>query len=222
MWYALQTSLSLEQEPHYWQEKSMGFQGAIFRRNVCLKLIICLMSFLSICLCPGFENTALNVGLYVALLMCAADLRASPLAMKGCLHLHSWQICSLCEGRQRKGTRPYKWSWFIPALVQGAVLQAVGVWRDPWLYCKDGRRVNAAPCTQLSQHWRGALWEGMQLGHAGLKAVPVALVDWEQKDVLSMDTSGKQGYLPSLSTRAWEPRAEQKHENSWSRPKQNE
>lgn len=36
--------------------------------------------FLSICLCPGFENTALNVGLYVALLMCAADLWASPLA----------------------------------------------------------------------------------------------------------------------------------------------
>lgn len=29
MWYALQTSLSLEQEPHYWQEKSTGFQGAI-------------------------------------------------------------------------------------------------------------------------------------------------------------------------------------------------
>lgn len=118
MWYALQTSLSLEQEPHYWQEKSMGFQGAIFRRNVCLKLIICLMSFLSICLCPGFENTALNVGLYVALLMCAADLWGSPLAMKGCLHLHSWQTCSLGEGRQRKGTRPYKWSWFILALVQ--------------------------------------------------------------------------------------------------------
>lgn len=45
MWYALQTCLSLEQEHHYWQEKSMGFQGAIFRRNVCLKLIICLMSF---------------------------------------------------------------------------------------------------------------------------------------------------------------------------------
>lgn len=42
----------------------------------------------------------------------------------------------------------------------------------------------------------------MQLGHAGLDAAPVALVDWEQKDVLSMGKSGKQGYLPSLSTHA--------------------
>lgn len=156
MWYALHTSLSLEQEPHHWQEKSMGFQGAIFRRNVCIKLIICLMYFLSICLCPRFENTALNVGLYVALLMCAADLWACNEGLPAPALLadlfRRW-------GRQRKGTRPCKWSWFIPALLQWGSFAGTGGMTQ-LERSKAGRRVSVAPCTQWSQPWRGAVWEG--------------------------------------------------------------
>ena len=40
------------------------------------------------------------------------------LQMKGCLHLHAWQTCSIGEASQRESTRPCKGSCFIQALVQ--------------------------------------------------------------------------------------------------------
>lgn len=75
------------------------------------------MSFLSICLCPGFEKAALNVGLSVALLKCAADSEPELLQCRGPCTCTVAEL-SRGEGRQREGTRPYKCSWFVPALAQ--------------------------------------------------------------------------------------------------------
>lgn len=210
VWYALQTCLSLEQEPHYWQEQSMGFQRAIFRRNVCLELIM--LTVFLICLpvswiwkhspecrslCGPFDVCCWPV----SLTSCSEGVPAPALL-----------VDLFC--RWGKAPDLADCSCFIPALVQwgssagnGAVTQLErptallqGWEKDE---CSSLHSVESA----LKRSCVRGCW-GMQLGHAGLKALPVALVDREQKDVLSMDKPGKQGYLPSLSTHALEPVAE--------------
>lgn len=103
--------------------------------------------------------------------------------MEGSLHLHSWQTCSVGEGGQREGTRPCKCSWFIPALVQwgssagsGGVTQLEGptALLQGWEKDEGSSLHSVEPALERSCV-RGC-W-GMQLGHAGLKAVPVPLVD---------------------------------------------
>lgn len=103
--------------------------------------------------------------------------------MEGSLHLHSWQTCSVGEGEQREGTRSCKCSWFIPALVQwgssagsGGVTQLEGptALLQGWEKDEGSSLHSVEPALERSCV-RGC-W-GLQLGHAGLKAVPVPLVD---------------------------------------------